>query len=665
MTSELIRVRGFNNTNFLREEVGYNGKLYFIAAPDFDTKIYDDGQSAAVIWESDGTSEGTRILHDFAPGEINFVPNHLRVANGHLFFEIRVDEEGSDRYELWSYKTIEDENDVNLTRLVFSLDGLFPDFRFDDNIEATQNGLFFLQKDEDGLNELWFTNGNSGSENTYSLGGNEPGKPLSSFVRLIGADNLLYFIADGKEAVPGREEPVYDPNELWSTTPTPGTFKKLSDFDFTQIGSFASPISGEVTIGDSLYFTGRTKLDAGYNYDIEPWVSHGTDQTTQQIANLNPGWYTDNTPYGTTSGHFTSFKGEIYFLGVNNYGFNEDSSETLYAYDPVSGDVREVAQTAEDWRNHSYRELFVFNEFLYFSGHTEEAGWELWRSDGTTQGTGLIKDISSIDNTDWKSWDSHPQNFAIHKKDRTLYSAEDDDLYFYTENGRVWKLAGDSGLIEEIEVDNARWSGAGNITPVDIDNGATDLYFTSGLSIFKLSDSQAEEPEPDPGPTPKPEPEPKPTPKTYVQPKTKNEIKGTNKNDNLKGTKKSDFINGKKGDDKLTGGKGKDVLIGAAGKDLLIGSKGKDYLDGSKGLDVLEGGKGADVFQISKGKDVVHDFSINQGDRIALDKKGSYTITDDEDGILILVSAKKQLFLEGVDYDDFIEVGVDLFVQPV
>ena len=154
-------------------------------------------------------------------------------------------------------------------------------------------------------------------------------------------------------------------------------------------------------------------------------------------------------------------------------------------------------------------------------------------------------------------------------------------------------------------------------------------------------------------------------PEDYKLPTTKKTIRGTNKNDKLKGTNKKDLIIGKRGDDKLTGSKGSDVLQGGKGKDILKGSTGKDYLNGSKGIDVLIGGKGADVFQISKGVDLVKDFSIKQGDRIALDKKGKYSIIDDSDGVLIKASTKKQLFLEEVDYDDIIAAGVDLFVQPV
>ena len=196
-----------------------------------------------------------------------------------------------------------------------------------------------------------------------------------------------------------------------------------------------------------------------------------------------------------------------------------------------------------------------------------------------------------------------------------------------------------------------------------------DNIFAKFYSLKQEADTENPNPE-NPNPeNPNPEnpdtEESDPDPDEYEPPFTENEIKGTKRDDVLKGTKKSDFIDGKKGNDTLTGKAGDDLIKGGNGQDVLMGSKGKDYLDGSKGIDVLNGGKGADVFQISKGIDLVEDFSIKQGDRIALDKKGKYSITDDPDGVLIMTSAKKQLFLDGVDYDDVIAAGIDLFVQPI
>jgi len=154
-------------------------------------------------------------------------------------------------------------------------------------------------------------------------------------------------------------------------------------------------------------------------------------------------------------------------------------------------------------------------------------------------------------------------------------------------------------------------------------------------------------------------------PESYKKPETSTEVKGTRKDDRLKGTINADYVIGKIGDDVIRGAKGDDVLIGGKGEDVLYGSKGDDYLNGSKQDDILYGQKGADVFQISKGLDIVKDFSIDQGDRIALDKEGKYTIIEHVDGVLIEASSKKQLLLEGADFDDLETAGIDLFVQPV
>ena len=163
----------------------------------------------------------------------------------------------------------------------------------------------------------------------------------------------------------------------------------------------------------------------------------------------------------------------------------------------------------------------------------------------------------------------------------------------------------------------------------------------------------------DTAPSPTPEPEP------FELPATKNNITGLKNDDLLKGTNESDFISGRKGNDVLRGLREDDVLIGNMGNDILQGGKGDDYLNGSRGTDVLTGGLGADVFQISKGENIVDDFSIGQGDRIALDRSGEYKIIEDSDGVLVSAGTTKQLLLEGVVYDDVIAAGVELFVQPV
>ena len=506
MSSPLRLIRGFNNTGGIYYPTGYNGKLYFTADAYNDEKevIFNgDTKQYGAVWVTDGSEDGTRSLYDFALGESTFVPTQpFNTANNRLFFQIRIDgadEPSYGRTELWSY--LDNDPSTNSEKLIKIADSLpfaYRDHRFDDKTEAINSGLFFFQRPEEGEDELWFTDGEKGANNTYSLGGSTQ-HPRTEFVWLEGADNLLYFIADGEESVDGSDEPRWDPNELWVTSSTPGTFQKISDFDYRPSWSVSSPIHNVTTIGDSLYFIGGEHRSSDKDYDIGPWMSVGGTQV-QPFTGLTPQLLSSSNVPTISVDHFTRFKEEIYFLA--RVGGAEPFSENLYAYNPSSEETRFVAQTSDDWANFSStRELFIFNDLMYFSGHSNETGWELWSTDGTNSGTGIIKDLSyreyngEIINSG--IYDSHPQGFAIHKKDRTSHTPEDDDLYFKDDKDRLWKIKAGSSSPTQVELPSIYY-GVGEITSVDLANGGSDLYFTMGQSIYKLDDQETVVLEPKP-----------------------------------------------------------------------------------------------------------------------------------------------------------------------
>ena len=156
--------------------------------------------------------------------------------------------------------------------------------------------------------------------------------------------------------------------------------------------------------------------------------------------------------------------------------------------------------------------------------------------------------------------------------------------------------------------------------------------------------------------------------KIYIPPVVSRIFEGTQKADKLKGKKTNDQLMGYGGDDNLNGKKGSDILIGEKGDDTLKGSKGADYLLGGKGSDQLIGGKGPDVFKVSKGTDFVKDFSLKQGDRVAIDVDdeytvGSYGVVGGSSGSLITVGTKKALFIEGLSISEFNENINELIVR--
>ena len=131
-------------------------------------------------------------------------------------------------------------------------------------------------------------------------------------------------------------------------------------------------------------------------------------------------------------------------------------------------------------------------------------------------------------------------------------------------------------------------------------------------------------------------------------------VSGSNGRDLLKGSAASEEISGLKKNDEIKGKGGNDYLIGNGGKDTLMGNRGSDTLNGSKGNDLLIGGKGSDRFILSKGMDVVQDFSIEQGDQIAI-KNGQFIEFASEDGgVRITSTSGIDTHLESVGLDDFL-----------
>ena len=89
----------------------------------------------------------------------------------------------------------------------------------------------------------------------------------------------------------------------------------------------------------------------------------------------------------------------------------------------------------------------------------------------------------------------------------------------------------------------------------------------------------------------------------------------------IAGSGADNTLAGLAGDDTLSGRAGDDTLDGGAGTDRLSGGAGNDRLSGGTGNDRLTGGGGADVFVLASGggRDRITDFSLAQGDRLALD----------------------------------------------
>jgi ELWxxDGT repeat protein len=144
--------------------------------------------------------------------------------------------------------------------------------------------------------------------------------------------------------------------------------------------------------GDSLYFTGCDPV-----HGCELWRSDGTAESTRMVADLAP---------GPDSGMFDSeldppyafFEGSIYFLA-----YTRESGVELWRSDGSAEGTRQVKDInpgpsdgfveAYDFFD-AYRAHFtVLDDELFFIASDGRHGFELWRTDGTAAGTAMVSDL--------------------------------------------------------------------------------------------------------------------------------------------------------------------------------------------------------------------------------------------------------------------------------
>ncbi len=158
----------------------------------------------------------------------------------------------------------------------------------------------------------------------------------------------------------------------------------------------------------------QIKYFSGYDttHGMEPWKTDGTPVGTLLLKDIAPG--------NTAPENFFDFNGHVFF----GYGLDEDTQ--LYRTDGTA-----AGTVPMNFTNPS--QFLVFNDMLYFRAddddpNTSYAAW--YRSDGTDEGTVMLKDI-------WPAIGSFTYFF-----DRptvagsTLYFLADDGVHGY----ELWKL---------------------------------------------------------------------------------------------------------------------------------------------------------------------------------------------------------------------------------
>ncbi len=207
---------------------------------------------AAALWKSDGTANGTELLLELDAGDDS--ASHFVSWGGYFGDELIIKQENS----IWLTDGTSEGTRVFVT---------LPDIGLGEHIAFGDTILFVHQGDSG--HELWRTDGSPAG--TFLVKDINAGPADSDISGFIEFGDSVYFAAD--DGVHG--------SELWKSDGTEAGTLLAADLNS---GLFSSYPVQFLVVGDKFYFA------AGTGGIHAVWVSEGTAETTQWIANLSPSY---------------------------------------------------------------------------------------------------------------------------------------------------------------------------------------------------------------------------------------------------------------------------------------------------------------------------------------------------------------------------------------
>ena len=377
-----------------------------------------NGVNGTELWFTDGSEEGTNMISDIYPGTSESIPSSLTVIGDVVYFSAN---NGVNGTELW----ISDGTESG-TNMIFDIN---PGQASGNPSQMTEAGGVIYFSASDGVygQELWKTTGlTSTTEMVKDIRNGSSGSYPSDFIEF---KEKLYFSAGSY-----REDWDINRIELWTSSGTNNTTFRVGDDE----KFFGEPQTLTI-FKDQLFLSLSTFVASWRNYASCIWEGN-----VEQVASgLDDLWYctnplflhwTDNNvseiedkwnycEYNSMNGEWycTSFieqdpQNEFLYNQEKHIEFDfwinfETGSEPALSDGTLDGThiIKEVAEwtfgNLDDdgdpfWFNYNsmnYGSMEsdpeVLGDVVYFFGWTPENYWELFRTDGSSDGTIMVKDL--------------------------------------------------------------------------------------------------------------------------------------------------------------------------------------------------------------------------------------------------------------------------------
>lgn len=346
-----------NGSSSPRAITNAGGNVFFVA---------DDGISGDELWFSDGTSQGTRLVKDIFPGAgSSFISEIVNVGTS-VFFNAEDDVNG---FELWR-----SDGTVQGTVLVRDIaPGLSqfgsPESSFPRSLLNVGGTIFFVANDGVTGSELWRSNGTSAG--TVLVADINPDGDSVSTSSLASLGSTVFFAAD--DGVNG--------SELWKSDGTQNGTMLVADIDASGPGSGSFP-QFLTNVNGTLFFSAFEQSTG-----VELYKSDGT--LTELVADISPGLLSSSPTRLTNLNGSLIFSASDGMNGTELWRSNGTDATTTMVFDINPGPSGGLEIDFMEF----FARLTVVGTNVFFSATDDSLGAELWRSDGTTPGTMLVRDI--------------------------------------------------------------------------------------------------------------------------------------------------------------------------------------------------------------------------------------------------------------------------------
>ena len=284
--------------------------------------------------------------------------------------------------------------------------------------------------------------------------------------QLIAVSDTLFFTAP---------DPANGGTELWKSDGTAAGTVIVKDIN-PYFNSFFGP-KHLTNVNGTLFFDA---FDIAHGREL--WKSDGTESGTVMVTDLFPGTYDDdnlvvvgnNGISFDQSRNLVNFNGTLFFSGESTSSTTGDTGYELFKSDGTAAGtvlVKDIRPNNVSPLLSSFPDfLTVINGTLFFAANDGVHGDELWKTDGTTAGTALVKDISP------GAGSSYP--FHLINVNGTLFFTANDGVH----GSELWKSDGTAAgtvLVKDIQ------TGTATSSPYSLTNANGTLFFAQ-MTVYTV-----------------------------------------------------------------------------------------------------------------------------------------------------------------------------------